>query len=50
MWSDYVMGRNTSLWGEDAAEFKPSRWLDEDGQIRKETQYKAHFFNGGYRQ
>ena len=22
----YVMGRDTSIWGADAAEFRPSRW------------------------
>ncbi|GAA5940667.1 hypothetical protein JCM1841_002016 [Sporobolomyces salmonicolor] len=47
-WSDWVMGRDTDVWGPDAGEFKPSRWIEE-GQLKKESQWKAHFFNGGYR-
>lgn len=49
-WSDWVMGRDKTVWGPDAAEYKPSRWIDENGDLKKETQFKAHFFNGGYRQ
>ncbi|KAK5055348.1 hypothetical protein LTR84_013098 [Exophiala bonariae] len=26
----YLIHRNTSIWGEDAAVFRPERWLDED--------------------
>merc|ERR1711972_1136218 len=26
-WSTYAMGRSKRIWGEDAAEFKPERWL-----------------------
>jgi cytochrome P450 len=48
-WSDWVMARDESIWGPDAREFKPSRWLDEQGELRKESQWKAHMFNGGYR-
>jgi cytochrome P450 len=29
-WSVYTMGRQTSLWGEDALEFNPDRWLTVD--------------------
>ncbi|GAA6058972.1 hypothetical protein JCM10212_001682 [Sporobolomyces blumeae] len=48
-WSDWAMGRDTSVWGPDASEFKPSRWIDQDGNLKKESQFKAHYFNGGYR-
>ncbi|GAA5895285.1 uncharacterized protein JCM6883_001461 [Sporobolomyces salmoneus] len=48
-WSDWVLGRDTSIWGPDAAEYKPSRWIDEKGELKKESQFKAHYFNGGYR-
>ncbi|KAJ9123985.1 hypothetical protein QFC22_000777 [Naganishia vaughanmartiniae] len=29
LWSPWVMGRSTRIWGEDAADFKPSRWFPE---------------------
>ena len=28
----YLMHRSKVLWGEDAEEFKPERWLDQDLQ------------------
>ncbi|KXX72952.1 Pisatin demethylase [Madurella mycetomatis] len=35
----YVTGRNKGLYGEDAEEFKPERWLKGDGET--EERYKA---------
>jgi cytochrome P450 len=29
LWSPWAMGRSTRIWGEDAADFKPSRWFPE---------------------
>lgn len=49
LYSDWAMARNTDIWGEDAAEFLPQRWLDESGSIAKVSQFKAHFFNAGPR-
>ncbi|KAM0756345.1 putative cytochrome P450 monooxygenase [Meredithblackwellia eburnea MCA 4105] len=49
VWCDWEMGRMTSIWGADASEFKPSRWIDEQGQLVKESQWKYHVFNGGKR-
>lgn len=43
------MGRFQSVWGPDAGTYDPSRWIDEKGQLKKESQWKAHFFNGGAR-
>ncbi|GAA5858896.1 hypothetical protein JCM1840_006607 [Sporobolomyces johnsonii] len=48
-WSDWVMARDVEVWGPDAGQFKPERWLDDQGKYRKESQWKAHMFNGGYR-
>ncbi|GAA5933384.1 uncharacterized protein JCM15063_001301 [Sporobolomyces koalae] len=48
-WSDWAMGRDKSVWGPDASEYKPSRWIEPDGSVKKESQFKAHYFNGGAR-
>ncbi|GAA5832431.1 hypothetical protein JCM11251_006452 [Rhodosporidiobolus azoricus] len=48
-WIDWKMARDPEVWGSDAKEFKPSRWVDKDGQLKKESQWKAHMFNGGPR-
>lgn len=48
IWSDFEMGRFPEVWRPDAVEFKPSRWI-EGGELKKESQWKAHFFNGGAR-
>ncbi|GAA6032201.1 hypothetical protein JCM8097_007122 [Rhodosporidiobolus ruineniae] len=48
-WSDWAMARDPSIWGPTAGEFDPQRWVDEKGELRKESQWRAHMFNGGYR-
>ncbi|CAI0547113.1 unnamed protein product [Linum tenue] len=45
----YQMGRMTSIWGEDAEEFRPERWLDEDGLFRPESPFKFTAFQAGPR-
>ncbi|MBA0584461.1 cytochrome P450 86A22 [Gossypium raimondii] len=49
-YSIYSTGRMKFIWGEDCLEFKPERWLSEDGK-RFETQdsYKFVSFNAGPR-
>mmetsp|Transcript_10420 Transcript_10420/g.19170 ORF Transcript_10420/g.19170 Transcript_10420/m.19170 type:complete len:534 (+) Transcript_10420:261-1862(+) len=44
----YVMGRSTRIWGEDAAEFKPTRWLGEDAV--NPTPFEMPTFQPGPRQ
>ncbi|TMW62720.1 hypothetical protein Poli38472_005338 [Pythium oligandrum] len=46
----YAMGRMTYLWGPDAEEFKPERWVDpETGKIIHVSPYKFLSFNAGPR-
>ena len=40
----YSMGRLKDLWGEDAEDFRPERWLDEDGNLRQESPFKFPAF------
>ena len=49
LYSDWAMGRNPDIWGKDAAEFRPSRWIEEDGSFMRVSQSKAHFFSVGPR-
>ncbi|GAB9473485.1 Cytochrome p450 [Globisporangium polare] len=49
--SFYTSARNTSVWGDDALEFKPERWIDPDtGKLAVVSPFKAGFFYGGPRQ
>ncbi|KAK7270545.1 hypothetical protein RIF29_23765 [Crotalaria pallida] len=45
----YVMGRMKFLWGEDCEEFRPERWLDENGNLKKESPFKFTAFQAGPR-
>ncbi|KAL4024533.1 hypothetical protein IC575_012890 [Cucumis melo] len=44
----YSMGRMPCLWGEDAEDFKPERWL-ENGTFRPESPFKFISFHAGPR-
>ncbi|XP_022146914.1 cytochrome P450 704C1-like isoform X2 [Momordica charantia] len=44
----YSMGRMPCLWGEDAEDFKPERWL-ENGTFRPESPFKFIAFHAGPR-
>nr|TKW19428.1 hypothetical protein SEVIR_4G019200v2 [Setaria viridis] len=44
----YAMGRMTYLWGEDAEDFRPERWL-VNGVFQQESPYKFVSFNAGPR-
>ncbi|CAH2075977.1 unnamed protein product [Thlaspi arvense] len=45
----YSLGRMKSVWGEDASEFKPERWISESGKSVHEPSYKFLSFNAGPR-
>ncbi|PWN50791.1 cytochrome P450 [Violaceomyces palustris] len=52
-WSDWVIARNPDVWGEDAAEFNPERFIEYDDKgvrgFKNHGQWKYHVFNGGPR-
>ncbi|KAJ3061531.1 hypothetical protein HK102_009078 [Quaeritorhiza haematococci] len=45
----YAMGRSEKIWGTTAKQFIPERWIDEKGNIKKESPYKWPAFNAGPR-
>nr|CAB3485492.1 unnamed protein product [Digitaria exilis] len=45
----YPMGRMKFLWGMDAEEFRPERWLDDDGVFVPESPFKFTAFQAGPR-
>ncbi|KAI8098997.1 cytochrome P450 [Halteromyces radiatus] len=49
LWCPYAQGRVEHIWGPDAKEFKPERWINEDGDLRRETQGKWPAFHAGPR-
>ncbi|XP_057774457.1 cytochrome P450 704C1-like isoform X2 [Salvia miltiorrhiza] len=44
----YAMGRMPYIWGDDAEEFRPERWL-QDGRFQGESPFKFTAFQGGPR-
>ncbi|PKA55154.1 Cytochrome P450 86B1 [Apostasia shenzhenica] len=47
--STYTMGRMEGVWGKDCLEFRPARWITEQGKVRREPAYKFMSFNCGPR-
>jgi fatty acid omega-hydroxylase len=48
-WSSYAQGRSTKIWGADAKEFKPERWINENGDLNRFSQGQWPAFHGGPR-
>ncbi|CAH8273839.1 unnamed protein product [Arabidopsis lyrata] len=44
-----ALGRMRAVWGDDALEFKPERWVSEKGSLRHEPSFKFLSFNSGPR-
>ncbi|XP_059664094.1 alkane hydroxylase MAH1-like [Cornus florida] len=47
--SVYSMGRMETIWGKDCLEFKPERWISQQGGIKHVPSYKFTAFNAGPR-
>ncbi|XP_074586552.1 noroxomaritidine synthase-like [Curcuma longa] len=45
----YAMARVEAVWGKDCMEFKPERWITEEGKVRHVPAYKFMAFNCGPR-
>ncbi|XP_027906383.1 cytochrome P450 704C1-like [Vigna unguiculata] len=45
----YAMGRMKFIWGDDAEEFRPERWLDENGIFKQQSSFKFTAFQAGPR-
>ncbi|PIA47894.1 hypothetical protein AQUCO_01400472v1 [Aquilegia coerulea] len=45
----YSMGRMEEVWGKDCLEFRPERWISEEGGIKYVPSYKFMAFNAGPR-
>ncbi|PON40898.1 Cytochrome P450, E-class, group I [Trema orientale] len=47
-YTSYAMGRMTYLWGDDAGDFRPERWLN-NGVFQPQSPFKFIAFHGGPR-
>jgi len=47
--SVYAMSRLEGLWGKDCEEFRPERWLREDGTFQPESPFRFPVFHAGPR-
>ncbi|KAM7272017.1 hypothetical protein ACFE04_031231 [Oxalis oulophora] len=48
-YSAYSMGRMENIWGKDCMEYKPERWIDENGMCKQENPFKYPVFHAGQR-
>ncbi|CAN8272765.1 unnamed protein product [Cochlearia groenlandica] len=45
----YALGRMRSIWGDDAEDFRPERWVLDNGMLRHEPSHKFLAFSAGPR-
>lgn len=45
----YAMGRMSYIWGDDAEDFKPERWLNDNGIFQPQSPFKFVAFHAGPR-
>lgn len=45
----YAIGRMEANWGKDCLEYRPERWVDEEGRFRPESPFKFTAFHAGPR-
>lgn len=45
----YAMGRMESIWGNDCLEFRPERWIDENGLYKPDSSFRFAVFHAGPR-
>ena len=53
VYSSYVMGKMTDIWGDDVNDFRPTRWIETDAKgsqkFKDEDPYRFPQFNAGLR-
>lgn len=49
VWCTWAMNRSRLIWGSDSDDFKPERWLEEDGKLLSKSAFEFPVFNGGTR-
>ncbi|XP_050222277.1 alkane hydroxylase MAH1-like [Mercurialis annua] len=49
IYSFYSMGRMEEIWGKDYLEFKPERWITEQGSVKHVPSYRFSAFSAGLR-
>ncbi|KAL9232667.1 hypothetical protein vseg_007749 [Gypsophila vaccaria] len=48
-YNTFAMGRMESIWGEDCSQFRPERWIDENGVYKPENPFRFPVFHAGPR-